>query len=234
MARQYASAKAKAEAELAQAQAEVGQTRERRAVEVRLAELELHDAVHEEGQKRYLLERQFIARDELRKATLRVQGAREKVKRAQLPVDERRLEILRQALALLEKDDAVKRKELEMKRGLKRGDVEATQLDLTNLELERKQALIRAPMDGIVTLGDIKVGDILEPGRPVLEIAEKKGFRFEAAVPSEEAGHLRLGMVARIKLDAYDYQRYGTVAGTVVFISPDSSVAKGDKQRPPT
>jgi multidrug efflux pump subunit AcrA (membrane-fusion protein) len=49
-------------------------------------------------------------------------------------------------------------------------------------------------------------------------------FRFEAAVPSEEVGHLRVGMPARIRLDAYDYQRYGTVAGTVVFISPYSEL----------
>jgi hypothetical protein len=61
----------------------------------------------------------------------------------------------------------------------------------------------------------------------VVEIAEQQGFRFEALVPSEEVGYLRVGLPARIKLDAYDYQRYGTVAGTVVFISPDSSVPAG-------
>ena len=30
-----------------------------------------------------------------------------------------------------------------------------------------------------------------------------------------------------MKLDAYDYQRYGTVAGTVTFIAPDSDVLAG-------
>jgi hypothetical protein len=34
-------------------------------------------------------------------------------------------------------------------------------------------------------------------------------------------------MPARVKLDAYDYQRYGTAAGTVVFIAPDSGVSGG-------
>ena len=106
-------------------------------------------------------------------------------------------------------------------------EVEALRIELANLELEREQAVIRAPMDGVVTTGDVKVGDILEPGKPVVEIAEQEGFRFEAAVPSEEVGHLRVGMPARIKLDAYDYQRYGTVAGTVVFLSPDSGVPTG-------
>ena len=36
-------------------------------------------------------------------------------------------------------------------------------------------------------------------------------------------------MPARIKLDAYDYQRYGSVAGTVVFLSPDSGVGEGQR-----
>jgi hypothetical protein len=38
-----------------------------------------------------------------------------------------------------------------------------------------------------------------------------------------------VGMPTRIKLDAFDYQRYGTLAGTLCFISPDSEVAQGQK-----
>src|SRR5262249_37155211 len=75
-----------------------------------------------------------------------------------------------------------------------------------------------------------KVGDVLEPGRPVAEIAEQKGFLFEAAVASEEVGHLRVGMPARIKLDAYDFQRYGTVLGKVCYLSPDSGLAQGQQK----
>ena len=66
------------------------------------------------------------------------------------------------------------------------------------------QAVIRSPIDGVVTAGDVKVGDVLEPGKPVVEIARQAGFRFEAAIPSEEIGHVRVGMPVRIKLDAYD------------------------------
>ena len=76
-------------------------------------------------------------------------------------------------------------------------------MELANLELERKQAELRAPMDGVVTSGDIKVGDMLAAGKAVVEIAEEKGFLFEAEVPSTEVAHLRAGMAARIKLDAY-------------------------------
>ena len=48
----------------------------------------------------------------------------------------------------------------------KRGEVEAARLELANLKLERSQAVLRAPSDGIVTAGDIKdervIGEVLE------------------------------------------------------------------------
>ena len=68
------------------------------------------------------------------------------------------------------------------------------------------------------------MGDVLQRGQPVVEIAEQRSFYFEAGVSSRDAGHLRQAMPVRIKLDAYDYQRYGTLPATVVFVSPDSRV----------
>ena len=41
--------------------------------------------------------------------------------------------------------------------------------------------------------------------------------------------YLRVGMPARIKLDAYDYQKYGTLSGTVCFVAPDSEVPEGQR-----
>jgi multidrug resistance efflux pump len=227
LAHQFASTQAKADAELAQAREEVRQAQDRQAADVRLAALERQNAEDEEAQVRQLVAREFVARDDLRKASARGREANEKLQKARLPVDTGRVQVLRRALELAARDYAVRQQELHTKRGLKQADVEALRIELANLQLEREQAVIRAPMDGIVTIGDLKVGDILERGKPVIEIAEQRGFRFEAAVPSEEVGHLQVGLPARVKLDAYDYQRYGTVAGAVVSVSPDSSVPAG-------
>jgi multidrug resistance efflux pump len=69
--------------------------------------------------------------------------------------------------------------------------------------------------------------------KSVVEIARRGDLIFEAVVPSEEVGDLRVGMPVRIKLDAFDYQRYGTVEGSVGFISPDSGVADPRQGEPP-
>ncbi len=65
-------------------------------------------------------------------------------------------------------------------------------------------------------------------------MAEQRGFRIDVAVTSQDVGQLREGMPVRIKLDAYDYQKYGSVAGRIVFVSPDSEFqADAVTQRPP-
>jgi multidrug resistance efflux pump len=189
--------------------------------------VEAEGAQDEEDRLRRLATARAAAPADLVKAATRLREAKEKLARARLPVDEGRVRVARAALGLLEQDYAVKREEVEQKRRVKQAEVETAGVELGNRELERKQAEIRAPMDGVVTKGDVKVGDVLEPGKAVVEVAEQKGFLFEASVPSEEVGHLRVGMPARVKLDAYDYQRYGTLGGTVCFLAPDSTVPEG-------
>jgi RTX toxin transport system membrane fusion protein len=225
--RQLVAAQAKSAAELSQAHREVRQSQDRMTADVSVAELELTNAEHEEVQTHRLVERGVVAQDALRKVTVRVREAQEKLRKIRLPVEQGRVEVLRRALELTEREYAVRRQELQTKQGLKQGEIAALRLELANLTLERQQALIRAPMDGLVIAGDVKVGEFLTYGKTVMEIAAQQGFRFEVAVPSEEVSHLQVGMPARVKLDAYDYQRYGTAAGTVVFIAPDSGVSGG-------
>jgi HlyD family type I secretion membrane fusion protein len=224
---QFEAARAKAEAELAQAREAAHQAKERQAADVRLARVELEIARDEEARLRRLVGQQAAAMAELVKAVARLREAKERLERTRLPVDEGEVEVLRRALAVTEKDHALRGAELVLRQGARQAEVEAARLELANLELERRHAVLRAPLDGVVTAGDVKVGDLLEAGKPVVEIAAQAGFRFEMAVPGEEVGRLRVGMPARIKLDAYDYQRYGTAPGTVCFIAPDSSIADG-------
>jgi multidrug resistance efflux pump len=80
-----------------------------------------------------------------------------------VPVAEGRIDVLLRAREQLEKDDAVKRKELELKRRTRQSEVESARVDLTNLELQWREASLRAPCDGVVTHGEVKVGDVLEP-----------------------------------------------------------------------
>ncbi len=223
-----AAARSKAEAEVAQARAEVRLAREQRAVDVRLAAVALKAAKDEEAAIRRLFAMPAAAHREVLAAATATCEAGAKWERAGLPINEERLGVALRALEMAARDAAVSREELELKRRARYGELETARIELANREQEREQAVIRAPIDGVVTAGEVKVGDLLEPGRSFAEVAEQAGYRFEATVPGAEVGRLAVGMPARIKLDAYDYQRYGTVEGTVCFIAPDSGQAAAE------
>jgi multidrug resistance efflux pump len=225
--RQFDVARSRAEAELEQVQREVRRASELRDAEVRLAEVALRTAEVEEASLRRLVERRVAAPTELFKAATETHRARASLTKARIPVDEGRVAVLRRSLDGVERDYAIKREELTLRREAKKAEVEAARLELANRELERGHAILRAPIDGVATAGDVKVGDLLEAGKPVVEIARQEGFHFEAEVPSEAVARLRVGIPARILLDAFDYQRYGALEGMVCFISPDSGMADG-------
>jgi HlyD family secretion protein len=225
MARQFEVTKARAEAELFQACEEVRRAKEQQRVDVCLAEVEVETTQDEEARLQKL--DTAVSPAELVKARARLREAQERLAAAGLPVEEGRVEVLRQGLLLAERDYEVKQEELALKRTLKQGEVATDQAELANLELERKEAVIHSPRDGTVISEDIHVGDLVQAGKAVVEIAENSGFRFDVVVPNEEMAHLAVGMQARVKLDAYDYQRYGVLNGTVSFISPDSGVPQG-------
>jgi multidrug resistance efflux pump len=223
-ASQFEIAQAKEETELAQVEREIATAKEKRASDVRLSELELAKAKKDEERTRLLVEQDVLPRVDLADATQKRLEAEEKLAKTSLAVDESKLEGRRKAVEMVAKDFAVKREELSIRMTAKRGAIDSARQTIANLQKEREKSVLLAHVDGIVTQGDVKVGDYIDGGKPVFAIAQQKGFRVDAAVPSADVGLLKVGMKARIKLDAYDYQKYGTLEGTIYYISPDSEV----------
>jgi hemolysin D len=227
--KQCQAARARAEQERDGAEEEVQQARERRTAEMRLAQAEMVAAADELARTRRLVLKKAATAEAAVKARATYEGASARLARARVSVDDSKVKIAQKALAVLEREWAVKREDLAARQTLKRAEVDAAQLELANLKLQRREAVVRATVDGVVTSGELRPGDVLEMGKPLMEIAERKGFRFEALVPSEEMANVRVGMPARVRLDAYDYQRYGTLTGTVCYVAPDSTVAEGQR-----
>ena len=135
--------------------------------------------------------------------------------------------MLRRALQQVDNDFAVRHAELDARKVAKRAEADAAHKEWANLQLELDRSNLRSPIDGVVVAGRVKPGDVLELGKCVYEIARQEGFHFEAAVDNKDVGQLALGMPAKIKFDAFDFQRYGTLDGTLNFIAPDSRVISG-------
>ena len=229
---QLSAAKKKATAELKQAEAALVRAQDQRSSTIRSAQAGVHAARDLVQRKQRLRASGAVTEEEFVKAETALREAEEKLVAAELPVDQGPVQVARQALELVERDFAVRRAEVEARRVAKKGTSAAVRRDLRQLELQRAESVLRSPIDGVVVAGQIDVGDVLEPGKAVMEIASHDGYRFEAAIVSEDVGHVQVGMPVRIKFDAYDYQKYGVMTGTVTYLSPDSRVPREDGGRP--
>lgn len=224
LAQQHEAAQAKAETELAQARNELARARQTQASDVRRAEAELAAAQDAAERNDKLATSRTITEAAHIESQTKLRLAEEKLATARLPLDETRAQVLERALELVDRDQAVKVAELAERRTAKQGEVAAANKDLDNLKLQLAQATLRAPIDGVVIKGRHHDGDLVESGKAAFEIASASDLCFESYVASEDVGRLRNAMPSRIKFDAFDFQRYGTLPGDVRFISPDSTV----------
>ncbi len=226
LAEQLASAKAKADAELVQAEATLARAGKQRASSIRAAEAQVAAARDLVDRRRRLRPSGAVTDEDVVKADAALREAEEKLVAAQLSVDEGPVQIARRAVELVDRDFAVRSAEAEARRVAKQGEAAALRRDLRQLELQLAESVLRSPIDGVVVTGQVDAGDVLEPGKPIMEIAPRDGYQFEAMILSEDVGHVQVGMPVRIKFDAYDYQKYGVMAGRVTYLSPDSQIAK--------
>ncbi|HKA89485.1 MAG TPA: HlyD family efflux transporter periplasmic adaptor subunit [Haliangiales bacterium] len=222
---QHAADLAKIDAELAQVTAEERRGVAERASDVRLAELELAHARADEARLRAMQEGGAAAPAEVDRVTARVRDAEARLTRTRLPARGGRAAVLGKQRDQLDQDHAFKVAQLDNDRLRRRSDLEAATSGLAARELERKQSVVRAPVDGVVALGSVRVGDYVEAGRPVAAVAPDRGYRVDVAVGAADIGRVRIGMRAHVRLDAYDDQTYGDLEGTIQYIAPDSKLA---------
>jgi membrane fusion protein, adhesin transport system len=87
-----------------------------------------------------------------------------------------------------------------------------------------ENTVLTAPTDGIVK--NIKVntlGGVLRPSEELLQILPTVGHLIvEAKLRPTEVSFIRRGLPVTVKLDAYDYSIFGSLLGTVSYISPDT------------
>lgn len=83
---------------------------------------------------------------------------------------------------------------------------------------------LRAPQDGIVNLiTQTTLGAVLRPGDEIMQLLPTgDDLIIESRLKAADIGFVRPGMMATIKLDAFDYSIYGSLEGEVTYISPDA------------
>ncbi len=96
------------------------------------------------------------------------------------------------------------------------------QLKLSEDQLARTTLV--APMRGVVNkLSVTTIGGVVRPGEEILQIIPMDEELFiDARIAPKDIANVKLGQAATIKLSAYDYTIYGSLDGTVHFVSADT------------
>lgn len=85
--------------------------------------------------------------------------------------------------------------------------------------------IIRSPLHGLVqSIPTTLSGAVIAPGGTIAEIVPLDGSaKFRARLSPRDIGFVEIGQPARVKIDAFDYSRFGALNGEVSLISPTTS-----------
>ena len=105
-------------------------------------------------------------------------------------------------------------------------DKQANELDaeIKEIEFRKQQQNIISPVDGYVnTMMVHTVGGVVTPAEKIISVVPANApLVVKVNVLNKDIGFIREGMPVLIKIDTFDFQKYGIVNGTVKKIAKDS------------
>lgn len=98
------------------------------------------------------------------------------------------------------------------------------QEDVNKASTRRQFQRLVAPVAGSVQQLTLHtIGGVVEPAKPLMVIVPSAdGLQVEARILNRDAGFIHEGQPVTVKLEAFPFTRYGTVAGVVRHISRDA------------
>jgi hemolysin D len=98
--------------------------------------------------------------------------------------------------------------------------------DAVKADQKLEQQLLRAPVDGTVQqLAIHSVGGVVTPAQQVMMIVPADShLEVDAMIPNRDIGFVRPGQEAQIKIDTFNFTRYGLLHGKVLTVAHDAIV----------
>jgi hemolysin D len=83
---------------------------------------------------------------------------------------------------------------------------------------------LRSPVDGLVQRVDVTTtGGVVTPAQSLVTIVpDGTPLIVEASLSNEDIGYVRAGQDVDVKVDTFPFQKYGTLKGKLIWISPDA------------
>ncbi len=105
--------------------------------------------------------------------------------------------------------------------------------EVSSLKFKQDKRFIIAPVSGYIHLLPVKtIGGIVTTAQPVVGIVpEGTPLEVNAIVMNKDIGYVKEGQACVVKVDTYDFQKYGTIEGKVEAINPYSMEEKENKEK---
>ena len=224
---EYLARQSRLDAELARIDAEMQSTQEA----VRKLEMTLPIAERRAQDFKDLVDQNFVSRhgyqdqEQLRiEKTADLATLRSKLKE----IDASRREAQHQKLELLTQ---TRRVQLDTIREASQRAASLEQ-ELTKADTHGRQMQLTAPVDGTVQQLAVRtVGGIVTPAQQLMVIVPRNDtLEVEAFIENKDIGFVRVGQEAEVKIETFQFTRYGTLRGEITSVSHDA--ISDEKTRP--
>lgn len=83
---------------------------------------------------------------------------------------------------------------------------------------------LRSPVNGVVQSVNVTtVGQVVTPAQSLVTIVpDGTPLIIEATVSNNDIGYIKVGQPVQVKVDTFPFEQYGTLHGTLIWISPDA------------
>ena len=106
--------------------------------------------------------------------------------------------------------------------------------DLIKAEQKTRLQLLTAPVDGVVQqLAIHTVGGVVTPAQSLLMVVPSDSrLEIEAMISNRDIGFVHAGQDTEIKIDTFNFTRYGLLHGQVLNVSQDAVIRDRKQDRP--
>ena len=105
-----------------------------------------------------------------------------------------------------------------------RNRIARLQTEISATERMLRHTTITSPIEGVITTMSVRgPGEVLQQGQTVATIAPSDvPLVIETLLADKDIAFIQKGLPAKLKFEAFPFQDYGVVEGTVIDISPDA------------
>ncbi|ECA7544108.1 HlyD family type I secretion periplasmic adaptor subunit [Salmonella enterica subsp. enterica serovar Strasbourg] len=175
------------------------------------------------GDYRGLAQKHFVSRhDYLRQEQVRLdsvkQVAVQKARLATLKVSEKEAEAKKQCQMADYRQSLLELEQESQTRS------EMTRQELEKAQEQERRMTLRSPVDGTVQqLAVHTVGGVVTAAQPLMvTVPENAPVEVEAFVENQDIGFIHPGQRVAVKIETFNYTRYGFISGTVKSVSRDA------------